>query len=103
LKDILLDGHRSETSQFQAHEIESQDALTTTAHHIKTQPIPDKTKQQRCGYCGGHFPHKGTCPAKGENPANAKTERKISNRWKLTMKMIPVLLMIIYIRLQILH
>jgi len=66
LKDMLLDGRRSETSQFQAREIESQDALTATAHHVKTQSIADKTKQQRCGYCGGQFPHKGTCPARGK-------------------------------------
>ena len=32
---MLLDSRRSETSQLQAHEIESQDTLTATAHHIK--------------------------------------------------------------------
>ena len=63
---MLLDGRRSETSQYQAREIESQDAPTATAHQVKTQPPADKVKKQRCGNCGGSFPHKGPCPAKGK-------------------------------------
>ena len=66
LKDMLLDGRRSETSQYQAREIESQDAPTATAHQVKTQPPADKVKKQSCGNCGGSFPHKGPCPAKGK-------------------------------------
>ena len=66
LKDMLLDSRRSETSQFQAHEIESQDALTATAPLVKTQPTADKTKQQHCVSCGGQFPHKGICPSQGK-------------------------------------
>jgi len=58
---MFVDGPRSETRQFQAREIESQDALTATAHHVKTQPTVDKTKQQRCGNCAGQFPHKEKC------------------------------------------
>ena len=42
--------------------------------------------------------------AEGENPANDKTEQQQkSNHLKLTMKVIPVNLMIIYIHLKTVH
>ena len=67
---MLLDGRRSETSQFQARDIESQDTPVATASQVKTQSTVDDSKDnskgQNCTNCGGKVPHKGLCPAKGK-------------------------------------
>ena len=67
LKHMLLDSRRSETSQFQASEINLQDAQTATAYHLTTQRTADKPKRQRCGNCGGQFTHKGIWPTLGKD------------------------------------
>ena len=49
LKDMLLDGRRSETSQFQACDIESQDTPVATANQVKTQSTVDNSKDNSMG------------------------------------------------------
>ena len=57
LKQILLDGRRAEQSEYQARDIESK--------KDKTDSI-QKVQRKTCHYCGGTYPHKSQCPAKGK-------------------------------------
>ena len=61
LKAMLLDGRRDETSSYQAKEIEN----TAEPAHASTQQMKT-TSEKQCRYCGGVFPHKTVCPAKGK-------------------------------------
>ena len=63
LAALLLEGRRDEQSAFQAKDIESTstDSVTTTFDEIDALSSPAK-----CRNCGGSFPHKEPCPAKGK-------------------------------------
>jgi hypothetical protein len=60
---MLLEGRRDEQSAFQAKDIESTspDSATSTFNKIDALYRPTG-----CRNCGGSFPHKGLCPAKGK-------------------------------------
>eukprot|EP00794_Sanderia_malayensis_P005111 gene5111-biopygen4169 len=68
LKDMLIDGRHDESSSYQAKEIESKEEIAETAHRFNTKP--NNRSQKQCGNCGGKFPHKGSCPAKGKTCRN---------------------------------
>jgi hypothetical protein len=57
LKQILLDGRRAEQCEFQARDIESKDEKSDNIQQVR---------EKTCHYCGGTYPHKGPCPAKGK-------------------------------------
>ncbi|CAB3998539.1 Transposon Tf2-9 poly [Paramuricea clavata] len=63
LAAMLLEGRRDEQSTFQAKDIESTspDSATSTFDEIDALYRPTG-----CRNCGGSFPHKGLCPAKGK-------------------------------------
>ena len=63
LAAMLLEGRRDEQSAFQAKDIESTspDSATSTFDEIDALYRPTG-----CRNCGGSFPHKGLCPAKGK-------------------------------------
>ena len=60
---MLLGGRRDEQSAFQAKDIEltSTDSVMTTFDEIDAL-----SSRAKCRNCGGSFPHKGPCPAKGK-------------------------------------
>ena len=62
LKQMLLDGRREEMSSFQTREIESNENTAAVVHPFKSVNKEGK----KCYTCGGDYPHKGECPAKGK-------------------------------------
>ena len=80
LKDMLIDGRRDETSSYQAKEIESKEEIAETAHRFDTKT--NNRSQKQCGNCGGKFPHKGSCPAKGKTCRNCN----ISNHFAVVCR-----------------
>ena len=71
LKDMLLGGIRDESSTYQAKHIESKEempAVPAVTHRFRANQ--QSTSQKVCSHCGGAFPHKGLCPAKGKTCRN---------------------------------
>ena len=68
LKDMLIDGRRDESSSYQAKDIESKEETRETTHRFIAKQSNQAPKN--CGNCGGKFPHKGPCPAKGKTCRN---------------------------------
>ena len=62
LPQMLLDGKREEMSSFQSREIESNETTAAVMHPLKSVNKEGK----KCYICGGEYPHKGECPAKGK-------------------------------------
>ena len=62
LPQMLLDGRREEMSSFQTRDIESQETPAAVGHPLKSVNKASK----HCYTCGGEYPHKGECPAKGK-------------------------------------
>ena len=62
LKDMLLDGRRKEFSTFQSKEIES----TLKSEKLERISEGRTFPRKKCFNCGGEYPHKKVCPAKGK-------------------------------------
>eukprot|EP00794_Sanderia_malayensis_P000736 gene736-biopygen16 len=62
LQQMLLDGRREEMSAYQTRDIESNESTSAAVHQIKSTNKQGK----KCFTCGGEYPHKGDCPAKGK-------------------------------------
>ena len=60
LKDMLIDGRRDETSDYQAKDIESKEGYTENTNRLEMKP------KKTCNNCGGEWPHLAQCPAKGK-------------------------------------
>ena len=71
LKEMLLDGRRKEFSTYQSRDIEASfkeeviEKMSFKGKFDETRVTGNK-KFRRCFNCGGEFPHKKTCPAKGK-------------------------------------
>ena len=63
LKDMLVDGRGKEFSSYQAKDIESKLKEESIDRFIQ---IPSTEIKRKCFYCGGEFPHKAICLAKGK-------------------------------------
>ena len=71
LKDMLLDGRRDESSTYQAKHIESKEEMSElTAATERFRANQNNKSQTVCSHCGGTFPHKRPCPAKGKHAEN---------------------------------
>ena len=59
---MLLGGRCEEMSTFQTREIESNETNAAVVHPLKSVSNAGK----KCYTCGGDYPHKDECPAKGK-------------------------------------
>ena len=83
LAAMLLDGRRDEISKYQSKDIESKETPhAEEANQItkKREPsVPAQTRpKSSCWNCGGLFPHRGQCPAKGKTCNNCGQENHFS-------------------------
>ena len=63
LAAMWLDGRRDESSTYQARKIEEKEPLSAETNQFQQKKgNPGKS----CRNCGGNYPHKGVCPAKGK-------------------------------------
>ena len=68
---MLLDGRRDEISKYQSKDIESRETPHAEEAHKITKKretsVPAQTRPKLfCWNCGGTFPHRGQCPARGK-------------------------------------
>ena len=63
LAAMLLDGRRDESSTYQARKIEEKEPLSTETNQFQQKK---GHTGKSCRNCGGNYPHKGACPAKGK-------------------------------------
>ena len=63
LATMLLDGRRDESSTYQARKIEEKEPLSAETNQFQQKK---GNTGKSCRNCGGNYPHKGACPAKGK-------------------------------------
>ena len=63
LAAMLLDGRRDESSTYQARKIEEKEPLSAETNQFQQKK---GHTGKSCRNCGGNYPHKGACPAKGK-------------------------------------
>ena len=96
LEKLLRVARAMETADEQTSEIEKQQSNALGYGRNKATDVQQKEnsrglpksglRNNRCGLCGGNYPHQGTCPAQAKNNRSKSSHPKKTSRGKYHVK-----------------